>query len=187
MARRSTPRRSARTASAPTPGAPRGTRPPSCTRRRCFPLPDPRAPTVRLRSPADGATYVVGEQMLADYDCLDDGGSGVQTCAGDVADGEAIDTSTAGNFSFTVHAADTAGNTAERTVAYSVEEDDSGGGFEFEGFFSPPDAAPPALHRVKAGRDVPVRFRLGGDQGEDVFADGFPRSARVPCGQDADP
>ncbi len=104
-----------------------------------------------------------------------------------MADGEAIDTSAAGSFSFTVHAADTAGNTAERTVAYSVEEDDSGGGFEFEGFFSPLDEAPPALNRVKAGKDVPVRFRLGGDQGEDVFADGFPRSARVPCGQDADP
>ncbi len=151
-----------------------------------LPPPDTIAPTIDLRSPADGATYVVGEQLLADYDCLDDGGSGVQSCAGDVADGEAIDTSTAGDFSFTVHAADTAGNTAVRTVAYTVDEEDTGGGFEFEGFFSPLDDAPPALNRIKAGKDVPVRFRLGGDQGEDVFADGFPRSARVPCGQDAD-
>jgi Bacterial pre-peptidase C-terminal domain len=150
------------------------------------PPPDTTAPTIDLRTPVDGATYVVGEQVLADYDCADEGGSGLATCTGDVPTGEAIDTAAAGAHSFTVQATDGAGNAGELTIYYMVEED-SGGGFEFEGFFAPLDDPPPALNRVKAGRDVAVRFRLGGDQGENVFADGFPRSARVDCGEDADP
>ncbi|HEY6780185.1 MAG TPA: PxKF domain-containing protein [Thermoleophilaceae bacterium] len=147
---------------------------------------DVSAPTIDLRTPADGATYALGEQVLADYECADeDGGSGLASCVGDVPDGEPIDTAIAGAHSFSVHATDAAGNASERTVSYSVQED-AGGGFEFEGFLVPL-RNPPVLNRVWAGSIVPVRFRLGGDQGDDVIADGFPRSGKVDCGEDADP
>jgi hypothetical protein len=144
-------------------------------------------PAIALRSPADGATYAQDEQVLADYDCSDeDGGSGLASCVGDVADGDPVDTATAGSHSFTVTARDQAGNESTQSVSYTVS-DGGGGGFEFEGFL-PPLQNPPAINRVRAGKLVPVRFRLDGDHGDDVLAEGFPRSAEVDdCGADADP
>ena len=52
--------------------------------------------------------------------------------------------------------------------------------YNFSGFFSPVDA-PPALNSVKAGQSVPVKFSLGGNQGMDVLAEGYPVSQSVPC------
>ncbi len=39
----------------------------------------------------------------------------------------------------------------------------------------------PTLNHVKAGAAVPVKFGLGGDQGLDVFASGYPKSQGIPC------
>jgi hypothetical protein len=47
--------------------------------------------------------------------------------------------------------------------------------FDWEGFFSPVNN-PPAINEVNAGRTIPVKFRLGGDQGRDIFAAGYPQS-----------
>jgi N-acetylneuraminic acid mutarotase len=52
--------------------------------------------------------------------------------------------------------------------------------FDFAGFFSPVDN-PPILNAVKAGTAIPVKFSLGGDQGLNVFAAGYPKSERVTC------
>ena len=52
----------------------------------------------------------------------------------------------------------------------------------FAGFFAPVDNLP-VLNEVGAGRAIPVRFSLGGDQGTDIFADGYPRSEAVDCHQ----
>jgi hypothetical protein len=53
-------------------------------------------------------------------------------------------------------------------------------GFDFEGFFKPVDNDG-VLNLVSAGRAVPVKFSLGGDQGMDIFAAGSPASVRVAC------
>ena len=53
-------------------------------------------------------------------------------------------------------------------------------GYDFTGFYAPVDNLP-TLNAVKAGQAVPVKFSLGGDQGLDVFADGFPKSSVIPC------
>ena len=45
--------------------------------------------------------------------------------------------------------------------------------YTFGGFRSPVDG-PPVVNTVKAGAAVPVKFSLGGDQGLDVFAAGYP-------------
>jgi hypothetical protein len=37
------------------------------------------------------------------------------------------------------------------------------------------------VNGVKAGRTVPIRFSLGGDQGRDVLAEGSPSVRPVPC------
>lgn len=52
--------------------------------------------------------------------------------------------------------------------------------YDFSGFLSPVDN-PPTQNAVKAGRAVPVKFSLGGDQGLDIFAAGFPQSHEIDC------
>jgi hypothetical protein len=50
----------------------------------------------------------------------------------------------------------------------------------FTGFF-PPVENPPVLNLVNAGRGVPVKFSLGGNQGLNIFAAGYPASQRITC------
>jgi len=50
----------------------------------------------------------------------------------------------------------------------------------FDGFYAPVDNLP-VLNEVSAGRAVPLKFSLGGDQGLDIFAAGYPRSEQVSC------
>ena len=52
--------------------------------------------------------------------------------------------------------------------------------FNFTGFFAPVEN-PPAKNSAKAGQAVPVKFSLGGNQGLDVFASGYPASQSVDC------
>ncbi len=52
--------------------------------------------------------------------------------------------------------------------------------WNFTGFF-PPVENPPVFNRAKAGSGIPVRFSLGGDQGLDIFAAGYPASGTIPC------
>jgi dipeptidyl aminopeptidase/acylaminoacyl peptidase len=56
--------------------------------------------------------------------------------------------------------------------------------YTFSGFFSPVDN-PPTLNVVKVGKTVPVKFSLGGDEGQDVFAQGYPKSRQIDCSSSA--
>ena len=89
---------------------------------------DDTGPTVTIMTPADGADYAAGQNVIADFTCSDEaggsgietggletGGSGIDTCVGTVADGAAIDTSTLGDQDFTVTSTDEAGNETEVT------------------------------------------------------------------------
>ena len=80
---------------------------------------DATPPQIAVTSPMDGATYRLGEIVHADYACSDEG-SGVNLCAGPVSSGAAIDTSSIGPKTFTVQAADNAGNPAAASVTYQV-------------------------------------------------------------------
>jgi 6-phosphogluconolactonase len=154
-----------------TPSVPSALRPVGVT---AVPYRDPTAPTVDLRTPADGVQYGFGEEVAADYSCADEGGSDLQSCEGDVPSGEAIDTSTAGPHTFTVTARDGAGNTTTVTHTYSVALPT---GYAFGGFLGAVrDGA-----RVRAGDTIPIVFALGGDPGLDVLADGAPSTGQVDC------
>src|SRR5690242_17782477 len=71
---------------------------------------DTTPPAITITAPADGATFVVGQPVQAAYACSDD--TAVADCTGPVANGAAIDTTSAGPHTFTVTAHDTAGNPA---------------------------------------------------------------------------
>lgn len=82
---------------------------------------DKLAPAVRLTTPADGATFTLGQTVTADYSCTDEtNGSGVDRCTGPVASGAAIDTATIGDKTFSVDGSDRAGNTTTVSHTYKV-------------------------------------------------------------------
>jgi hypothetical protein len=56
--------------------------------------------------------------------------------------------------------------------------------YDFSGFFPPVDNLP-TLNAVNAGRTIPVKFSLSGDQGLDVLAEGYPKSEQIPCDSSA--
>jgi hypothetical protein len=84
---------------------------------------DVTPPAIVVTTPSQGAVYGLGQQVAASYSCTDeDGGSGLATCDGTVANGTGVDTSSVGEKSFTVNATDNAGNPSSRTVTYRVQD-----------------------------------------------------------------
>ena len=82
-------------------------------------------PSVTIKTPAEGAKYLVGETEDAAYGCSEGtDGPGLQSepagCSGSVPDGTAISTAAIGSFSFSVTATSTDGQTTPVTVQYSV-------------------------------------------------------------------
>jgi hypothetical protein len=57
--------------------------------------------------------------------------------------------------------------------------------FNFTGFFQPIDNLP-ILNVINAGKGVAVKFSLGGYQGLNIFANGYPTSITVECGSTAE-
>ncbi|MFF2388537.1 PxKF domain-containing protein [Agromyces sp. NPDC058104] len=53
--------------------------------------------------------------------------------------------------------------------------------YDFDGFFRPVDMGG-VVNSVKAGSAVPMKFSLGGDQGLDIIADGYPKVVFTACG-----
>jgi 6-phosphogluconolactonase len=162
------------------PSVPSALRPIAVT---AVPYRDRIAPTVDLSTPAEGAHYDLGADVAADYSCADEGGSGLESCEGDVVSGASVDTSTAGTHSFTVTARDAAGNTTIVTHAYTVADPNGGPAYDFGGFLgSIQDGA-----RVRAGDAIPIVFSLGGDLGLDVLAPDSPSSGRIACDATGEP
>jgi hypothetical protein len=84
----------------------------------------------------------------------------LSSCVGTVPDGSAIDTSSVGMRSFTVNAADNAGNSNSTAVSYNVV-------YNFMGFFSPVDMGS-TLNVAKAGQTIPLKWRITDANGAPV-------------------
>jgi dipeptidyl aminopeptidase/acylaminoacyl peptidase len=56
--------------------------------------------------------------------------------------------------------------------------------YNFAGFFQPVDNLP-TLNSVNPGRAIPVKFSLGGEQGLNIFAAGYPKSEQIACNSNA--
>jgi hypothetical protein len=52
--------------------------------------------------------------------------------------------------------------------------------FDFSGYYRPVEPAP-ALNTANAGSAIPLKFGLGGDQGLEILAEGYPASLPVAC------
>ena len=52
--------------------------------------------------------------------------------------------------------------------------------YKFSGFKQPVDN-PPVLNTVTAGSVIPVKFRLNGNKGLDIFASGYPKVEALTC------
>jgi hypothetical protein len=78
------------------------------------------APVISIASPGGGASYTQGQVVNASYSCTPPEGATVKTCAGPVASGAPIDTSTPGSHSFTVNTEDQEGAKGSKTVTYTV-------------------------------------------------------------------
>ena len=141
-----------------------------------IPVPiDATAPTIAI-TPADGSNPVFNDGTKLRFSCAD-GGSGIVSCTAKlngapVTDGTDISTTT-GPKTVVVTAKDAAGNTSTKTVTFEVH-------WDFDGFLLPVKN-PPILNTVVAGNIIPVRFKLGGNQGLNIFAPGYPTSAPITC------
>jgi TolB protein len=116
---------------------------------------DAMPPVVTIATPVNGATYTVGQTVLAAYVCLDEpGGSGLASCSGPVQDGMAIDTSSVGPRTFTVDSSDKAGNLTSVSHSYSVENTPGTG---------PPTGPDQCKNGAWQQFDVPRKFKNQGD------------------------
>jgi hypothetical protein len=132
---------------------------------------DKKAPSITITSPT-ATSYLLNQVVAANFSCSD-GGSGVATCVGTVANGANINTGSGGAKTFTVNATDNVGNTSTASVNYNVS-------YNFTGFFQPVDNLP-TLNVVKAGSAVPVKFSLAGNFGLNIFTANYPASQQVAC------
>jgi X-Pro dipeptidyl-peptidase len=129
-------------------------------------------PTVKIVTPAEGATYVLDKPVAAIYKCNDD--IAVSSCLGTVDNGDDIDTSTIGPHTFTVTATDSSGQTTTLTTHYNVV-------YTWNGFFSPISNTGDGLNLVHAGDLIKLGFGLNGDRGLNIFAAGYPSSVPIAC------
>jgi hypothetical protein len=105
---------------------------------------DASAPDISIAVPADGAVLPPGTQIPVSFSCTDDDGpADIASCVGSAPNGSQLDTTTPGAHTFTVTAADRAGNTSTKTVSYSVPA-------------TPPSAVAPVLSSL---RIKPAKFR----------------------------
>lgn len=80
-------------------------------------VPDAIDPVVSVKLPVDGASYPQGQGVTPVVGCTDKGGSNLQSCT---LSRQTLDTATPGSHTFTVTAADGAGNTTTMVRRYTV-------------------------------------------------------------------
>lgn len=137
---------------------------------------DRTPPAIVISSPAANGVYILGAVAASSYTCSDPL-SGAVSYVGTVASGANFNTATPGANSFTVRAADRAGNTAQVTNVYFVN-------FVFSGFLSPLSAtgtitAPSDSGSFNLGKVIPFKWQLTNAQGQFLGDLGTVKSIRA--------
>jgi hypothetical protein len=138
---------------------------------------DNTAPSISVTGYTDGAVFVKGVDTLPTVGCstADDGtGSGVASQSGPaVKAGTGLNANGVGSVTYQCTATDNLGNSRTVESTYSVI-------YNWSGFFSPVENAT-AWNSAKAGQSIPLKFSLGGDQGLNIFASGYPKISSIAC------
>lgn len=131
---------------------------------------DATAPTAQVTG-CPTAPVKIGSSPTVTWTGSDEqGGSGVASPSSGTL---TLDTSMIGTRTASATVADNVGHESPVECQYTVV-------YDFKGFFQPVDNLP-AVNSVKAGSAVPVKFSLGGNQGLNVFATGYPTSTTITC------
>jgi hypothetical protein len=117
---------------------------------------DRKAPVMTFLTPAPDASYVLDSSQTVDFECAD-GGSGLATCSGTLADGAILPTGTVGAQTFTITTSDQVGNADARTISYAITF----------GVCLSYDPTKPSGHANSA---VPIRLNLCNAAGTSVSA-----------------
>ena len=120
---------------------------------------DTTAPTISVTSPTDGAKYVQGQVVQADWSAADEetGIDPFLTYSSPIGSGAALNTSTLGANTLTVTATDGAGNVATKTVPYSVA-------YASAGVAQPLNANGTSVFKLSS--TVPIKFGLADVAGQ---------------------
>ena len=135
---------------------------------------DKKTPTVSISTPT-ATTYLLNQIVQAQYQCTD-GGSGVASCSGTVANGAAINTSILGSQTFSVSATDNVGNGSNGSAGYSVAYAASGMCYGDIGhqILQPINADGTSVW--KQGSTIPAKFRVCGANGVSAVPGFLPSS-----------
>jgi uncharacterized repeat protein (TIGR01451 family) len=143
---------------------------------------DNTKPVTSVTNVTEGAAYALGSVPQAGCSSTDNL-SGVATEATLLLTGG--DAQGLGYFTAICSGAlDAAGNVAVHAVVHYTVNNPSNT-YNFGGFLQPVDNPGPGptyvFNSVKAGGAVPFRFSLGGNQGLDILAEGYPTSRPISC------
>lgn len=138
-------------------------------------------PTINITTPAAGGTYTLGQSVAASYSCTPHEMSSLAECAGPVANGAPLDTSTLGQHSFDVDAEDSQGGTSSKSVTYTVVA-----------AAPPPPGPPPSAPNTVLGshpakkikttkKRVKVKFRFSTSTAGATFKCKLDKGAFAPC------
>lgn len=130
---------------------------------------DATDPTVVITAGCPTGPVTLGSGQALAVTAADVGSGLVSDPTGTIA----LDTAMIGTTTKTVSVEDKVGHTAQTACTYTVV-------FSWTGFFQPIDNSG-VFNQVNAGRTIPVKFSLGGNQGLNVLAAGSPSSAVVSC------
>jgi len=138
---------------------------------------DKKSPTISITTPS-ATSYLLNQNVLAQYQCID-GGSGVASCTGSVANNAAINTGAVGANTFTVTAADAVGNASSTSVGYKVVYASGGTCYGAAGhqILQPINADGTSVW--KQGSTVPAKFRVCDASGTSVGIPGVVSSFRL--------
>jgi hypothetical protein len=130
---------------------------------------DKTAPVAEMNTPEDSATYGFYQDVVADFWCTD---TLLVSCTAPTANGELVNTRTAGAHTYKITAKDSV-YTTTHTHSYNVES-----AFNFDGFLAPASAAP-TLNLVTRGALVPIRWQMPDGRGSYVTSTASFTSATV--------
>lgn len=137
-----------------------------------------KPPLVNIVSPVDNATFTLGQAVTASYSCTPQEGTSLKLCAGPVANGAPVDTSTPGPHTFTVATEDNAGGTNSVTVKYTVASPTP----------PPPPSAPDTVigshpsKKIKTTKNkVKVKFTFSSPTAGATFQCKLDKGAFAPC------